>query len=98
MSCLDLILVSVLCFSETWYDDLDNFIYDLESYISTHQKRNTRKGEGVSTYIHNPHNFKARPELSTNCGDIESLALEIKSLKKRNTIVSVLYRPPNGHF
>ena len=59
---------------------------------------NSCKREGVSTYIHNPRNFKTRPELSTKCGDIESLALEITSQKKRNTIVSVLYRPPNGHF
>ena len=43
---------SIICFSETWCDDLDNFTYDLGNYISTHQKRSDSKGEGVSTYIH----------------------------------------------
>ena len=85
-------------FSETWCDDLHNFIYDLPNYTSTHQKRSDRKGGGVSVYIHNSLNFRTRPDLSTSCGDIESLALEIISEKTRNTIVSVLYRLPNGHF
>ena len=52
----------------------------------------------MSVYIHNSLNVKTRPDLSTSCGDIESLTLEIISEKTRNTIVSVLYRPPNGHF
>ena len=89
---------SILCFSETWCDDLDNFTYDLPNYTSNHQKRSDCKGGGVSAYIHNSLNVKTRPDLSTNCGDIESLTLEIISEKTRNTIVSVLYRPPNGHF
>ena len=89
---------SIIRFSETWCDDLDNFTYDLPNYTSSHQKRSDRKGWGVSVYIHNSLNFKARLDISTNCRDIESLKLEIISEKTRNTIVSVLYRPPNGHL
>ena len=76
---------------------MDNFTYDLPNYTSSHQKRSNRKGGGVSVYIHNSPNFRTRPDLSTNYGDIELLALEIISEKARNTIVSVLYRPPNDH-
>ena len=53
---------------------------------------------GVSVYIHNSLNVKTSPDLSTNCGDIESLTLEGISEKTCNTIVSVLYRSPTGHF
>ena len=49
-------------------------------------------------YVHNSLKVKIRSVLSTNCGDIESLTLEILPEKTGNTIVSVLYRPPNGHF
>ena len=56
------------------------------------------KGEGVVTYTHNWHNFKTRPDLSTNCRDIESHQQEITSQKTHTTIVSILYRPPNGDF
>ena len=72
---------SIICFSETWCDGLDNFIYDLPNYTSSHQKRSDRKIGGVSVYVHNSLNFKTIPELSTNFRDIESLALEIISEK-----------------
>ena len=52
----------------------------------------------MSVYIHNSLNVKTRPDLSSNFGYIESLTLKIISEKTRNTIVSVLYSPPNGHF
>ena len=77
---------------------MDNFTYDLPNYRSNHQKRSDCKGGGVSVYIHNSLNVKTRPGLSTTCRDFESLTLEIISEKTRNTIVSVLYRQPNGHF
>ena len=47
-------------------------------------------GGGVSVYTHNSLNFKTSLDLSSNCGDIESITLEIISEKTRNTIVSVL--------
>ena len=76
LSCLDFTFGIMFFRDMVWWLGWFYF-YDLENYISTHQKSNGRKVEGVSTYIHNPHNFKNRPELSTNCRDIESLALEI---------------------
>ena len=89
---------SVICFSETWLDKLDSFTYDLPNYTSIDQKRSDRKGGGVSIYIHNSLNFISRPDLSINCDDIESLTLETISDNTRNTLVNVLYRPPNGQF
>ena len=77
---------------------MDNFTYDIPNYTSYHQKRSDRRGGGVSVYIQNSLDVKTRPDLSANCGDIESLTLEITSEKTRNTIISVVYRPPNGHF
>ena len=74
-------------FSETWCDDLDNFIPNLPNYTCSHQKRSDCKGDRVSVYIHNSLNFKIRPEFSINCGDIEPLALEIISEKTRDTTV-----------
>lgn len=54
---------------------------------------------GVPAYIHNSLEFKNRPDLFTNCGDIESLALEMMTEKTCNTVLhSLLHGPPNGHF
>ena len=89
---------SVIRFSETWLDDLDNSTYELPYYISKHQARSDRRGGGVSIYIHNSLKFKKRPDLAINNKDIESLTLEILSDKTRNVLVNVLYRPPAGQY
>ena len=39
---------SVICFSETWFDDLDNSTYELPKYISKHQTRSDGRDGGVS--------------------------------------------------
>ena len=86
----------MLCFSDTWLDDLDNSTYELPNYISKHQARSDRRGGGVSIYIHNSLKFKERSDLAINNKNIESLTLEILSEKTRNVLVNVLYRPPVG--
>ena len=89
---------SVICFSETWFDDLDNSVYDLPNYISKHQVRSDRRGGGVSIYIHSSIKFKERPDLSIISKDIETLTLEILSDKTRNILVNVLCRFPVGQY
>ena len=84
---------SVICFSETWFDDLDHSAYDFPNYISKHQVRSDRRGGGVSICIHSSIKFKERPDFSIISKDIETLTLEILSDKTRNILVNVLYRP-----
>ena len=73
-----------------------NASFELPNYTSKHQVRSDRKGGGI--YIHNPLNFKIRPDLSISNNDIDSLSAEIVCEKVRSTIVNVLYRPPNGQI
>ena len=90
---------SVICFSETWLDDLTssgNASYELPNYTRRHQVRGNRKGGGVSINIHNSLNSIIRPDLSISNNDIELLSAEIISEKVRNT--TVLYRPPNDQI
>ena len=89
---------SVICFSETWFDDLDNSAYDLPNYISKHQVRSDRRGGGVSVYIHSSLKFKERADLSIISKNIETLTLEILSDKTHNILVNVLYRHSVGQY
>ena len=70
--------------------------YELSNYTSKHEVWVNCKGGGVSIYIHNSLNFRIRPDLSISNNDIESVSAEIVSDKFRNTVVNVLWRPPNG--
>ena len=71
---------SVICLSETWWDDLatiEKSLYELPNYNSTHQARGDRKGSGVSIYIHKSLDFTVKPDLSINNNDIESFTIDI---------------------
>ena len=89
---------SIICFSETWLDETnnENSNYELPGYYSIHQIRNNRKGGGVSIYINKALNFKTKDDLSINCKDVESLCIKLLLENKRNTLINILYRPPNG--
>ena len=52
----------------------------------------------VSIYVQETFDFKVRSDLSINNKDIEPISLEISSNKKRNTLVNILYRHPNGEI
>ena len=81
---------SVICFSETWLDEVGNSLYELPNYISKHQVRDDRKGGEVSIYIHNSLSFKVLSNLCINSVDIESLPIELSLDNKRSTFVNVL--------
>ena len=87
---------SVICLSETWWDDLaitEKSLYEPPNYNSTQQARGDCKGGGVSIYIHKSLDFTVKPDLSINNNDLESLTIEILSNKKINTLNNALYRP-----
>ena len=78
---------SVICFSETWLDDLTlsgNALYELPSYTSKDQVQGDYKGGGVSMYTHNSLILKIRPDLSISNEDIElnfAKLIETSSIK-----------------
>lgn len=89
--------VSVICFSETWLDDLGvtrDSVYQLPNYTCNHQTRSGRKGGGISVYVHKTFDLKTRPDLNVNYKDVEAITVEIVSNKRRNTLINILYRPP----
>ena len=92
---------SIICFSETWLDETnstENSLFELPNYMSKHQVRSDQRGSGVFIYVHKTFDFKVRSDLSMNNKDIESISTEINTNKKRNTLVNILYRPPNGQI
>ena len=89
---------SIIRFSETWSDDLDNFTRDLCNYFITYREMSDRKGGGVFVYVHNSLNFKTRPDLSIGIEHAESVTLEVLSEKTCKAIENILDRPPDEHF
>ena len=90
---------SFICLTETWcQEDMEkNSLYHLPNYKVAYQNRVCKEsGGGVCIYIHDSFKFKIRDDLSVNCKDLESLSVEIQMPKKKNFIVTSVYRPPRG--
>ena len=49
-------------------------------------------------YIHNSLKFKSRRDLDINTKNVESLSIELTSQNLKNTVLSKIYRPPDGGF
>ena len=64
---------SIVCFSETWVDDISfskNSNFQLSGYQVLHQTRKNRKGGGVCVFVHEDLSFKIKEDLSINCDAI----------------------------
>ena len=79
---------SIICFSETWCDDLDNLVYQIIQ-VAIKNGVIAKVGECLSTFI----------ILSTSKLDLTFLpAAEILNHLYLRKYVSVLYRQPNSHL
>ena len=88
---------SVIGFSETWLNQSNSSLYNLNGYNGTHACRNSKKGGGVSIFVKENLDFLERSDLSTFNDIYESIFIEItnnQSLTGKNTIIGVIYRPP----
>ena len=67
---------SIVCFSETWIDDISfskNSNFQLSGYQVLHETRKNRKRAGVCIFVNENLSFKLREELSINCNAIHNL-------------------------
>ena len=90
---------TIVCFSETWVDDISfskNSNFQLSSYQVLHQTRKNQKGGGVCAFVHENLSFKLKEDMSINCDAIQSLSIELSSTKSKNMILNTIYRSPNG--
>ena len=90
--------------NETWFDDRssESSLYHLPQNTVIHQHRNPchksgRRGD-ISMYIHESMNFKSQRDLDINRKNVESLSIELISKNSKNTVLPLIYRPPDGDF
>ena len=89
---------SIVCFSETWVDDISfskNSNFQLSGYQVLHQTRKNRKGGGVCVFVHENLSFKLREDLRINCDAIQSLSLLKYQVLNLKILFSIL---SSGHL
>jgi hypothetical protein len=86
----------VIALTETRLSPSNSDLYQLPNYNSFHATRTDRRGGEVALYIQDSIDFRRRTDLVAFTDDIESLFIEIPSLRESQTIiVGVIYRTPN---
>ena len=91
--------LSVIGVTESWLSERkETNIINISNYKLAHNYRKSRNGGGVGVYIHDRHNFKERTDLNFFGNDFESIFIEILNKDKKNTIIGIIYRPPNGNI
>ena len=93
----------------TWLNNETSEIYELPEYRSIHLTRPSRRGRGVSMYIHRSYDlciyrsydYVERPDINIMTEHIECLFVEIKSQfkkRKKKILVGVVYRTTNTNI
>ena len=89
----------IIGLTETWLNDTNDDIFELDNYDFVNANRTSRNGGGVGIYITKDMNFKLRRDLNINDENImASTFVEIITPNKTNIVIGVIYRPPNSKF
>ncbi len=87
----------VIGLTETWLNDNNDDLFELENYDFVNVNRYSKNGGGVGIFISNQMKYKSRKDLNLNYENtIESVFIELIIPSGKNIIIGVVYRPPNN--
>lgn len=85
--------------SETWLSsEQDKNIFSLPGYNFITNNRHGKRGGGVGLYIPSQLEFQVRQELSVMTDNLETLFVQVFLPERRNIVVGIIYRPPQGNL
>ena len=88
---------TVLAITETWlnnYSPVD--ILQIEGYRLINVNRNNRRGGGVAIFVREHLTVKVRYDIAAYFDEsAEVLFIELENAKLRNSLIGVVYRPPD---
>ena len=94
-------LFDLITIEETWLDSTLEHLVNLENYtLITKHKQKCKEGGGLGIYIKNGLEYKVRSDLrcpSDYQDSFDYIFIEVShEIKKNNTLVGLLYRPPGN--
>ena len=97
LQCLDFEF-SIVGISETWLQENNCDLYNLNGYNLVENHRTTKKGGGVGIFIKKHIPYVTRNDLVSTDSIFESIFIELDKQvfhQKSNIILGIIYRPPN---
>ena len=90
---------SVIGIFETWLNENNAGLYDLNGYVTIKGCRKQRRGGGVPLYIRDEIWFATRNDLGFFDSEIESILIEIDKdifTTNCNIVIGLIYRTPDS--
>lgn len=90
---------SVILITETWIHNEREMDFSIEGYEFISQNRMNKYGGGVAMFVDLKYGYKMIENMTMVVDDIlECLTIEIVRTKKKNIIVSCIYRTPGSNI
>ena len=89
--------IDVLAVNESWLNDGNEHLVNIEGYEYRGKHRRLKQGGGVGLYVNQKHKFKLRADINSLYNDnFEIFAIEIiEDSNNKNHLLLVTYRPPS---
>lgn len=90
---------NIIAISETWITNEKGSDFEIKGYEMCYINRENKKGGGVALYVDQNLNYKVVENMSTVVDDLlECVTIEVCREKKKNVIVSCIYRSPGSNI
>ncbi|XP_024136829.1 uncharacterized protein LOC112151929, partial [Oryzias melastigma] len=90
---------SVIAVSETWFKEDNIFHFELEGYDLNYINRLNKPGGGVALYVKKDMKFKIITHMTMTIDNVlECLTIEICCEKRKNVIITCVYRTPGSNM
>lgn len=91
---------NIIGLSETWFNEANHDLYNLDGYNCVSNYRSHQSGGGVSLLLNKDLTFVLRQDLTMMNASFESIFIETTNVftsvnSKQNIVIGVIYRPPN---
>ena len=83
---------NILCFTETWFEEVNSTAYNLDDYTAFHLIRPDRSHGGVTVYVNSKINAIKIPSWTFINDDIEILTLDV-TFETKTYKLCTIYRP-----
>ena len=88
---------AVICMSETWITQSNDFIHTLPGYIFVSKPSNSKHG-GVGLFIKEEYEFEVVETYNLNTEDCEDIWIKLEISKGKSVIIGNIYRHPRYNF
>ena len=90
---------NIIAITETWINNERGMDFELEGYEMICKNRENKNGGGVALFVDKNLTYKVVENMSTVINDVfECVTIEILMEKKKNIIVSCMYRTPGSNI